>query len=52
MEALLKVIEQEAELYPLMISPPSLIEVARAGSTWGTKSALARDEDVNQRDDR
>eukprot|EP00960_Hanusia_phi_P036263 752233-Hanusia_phi.AAC.2 len=51
MEALLKVIEHEAELYPQMISPPSLIDVARAGSTWGTKSALARDEDVNQRDD-
>mmetsp|Transcript_15210 Transcript_15210/g.30689 ORF Transcript_15210/g.30689 Transcript_15210/m.30689 type:complete len:380 (-) Transcript_15210:103-1242(-) len=51
-EALVKVIEAEANIYPQLLSPPNLIEVARVGSTWGTRTALARGEDVNQRDEK
>ena len=51
-EGLIKMVEKEAELYPKIIAPPNLIDVCRAGSAWGTRSALARKEDVNQRDDR
>ncbi len=51
-EALIKVIEAEALIYPQLLSPPNLIEVARVGSTWGTRAALARGEDVNQRDEK
>mmetsp|Transcript_79076 Transcript_79076/g.115859 ORF Transcript_79076/g.115859 Transcript_79076/m.115859 type:complete len:244 (+) Transcript_79076:224-955(+) len=51
-EALMKVVEKEAEIYPKMLAPPNLIEVCRAGSTWGARTAIARSEDVNQRDDR
>jgi len=51
-EDLLRLIVKEAELYPPLISPPSLVEAAKAGSVWGTRSALTRGDDVNQRDEK
>ena len=51
-EALIKLVEKEAELYPKLLAPANLIEACRGGSMWGARTAIARAEDVNQRDDR